>query len=109
MECKIAVISGDGIGPEIVREARKVLDVVAAKYGHTFNYTEVLMGGASIDVHGVPLTEEAIETAKMSDAVLMGSIGGDAKTSTWYKLTPDKRTEAGLLKIRKSLNLFANL
>ena len=109
MECKIAVISGDGIGPEIVREARKVLDVVAARYGHTFNYTEVLMGGASIDVHGVPLTEEAIETAKMSDAVLMGSIGGDAKTSPWYKLTPDKRPEAGLLKIRKSLNLFANL
>ena len=109
MECKIAVISGDGIGPEIVREAKKVLDAVAAKYGHTFNYTEVLMGGASIDVHGVPLTEEAIETAKASDAVLMGSIGGDAKTSPWYKLTPDKRPEAGLLKIRKALNLFANL
>lgn len=109
MECKIAVISGDGIGPEIVREAKKVLDVVAEKYGHTFNYTEVLMGGASIDVHGIPLTDEAIETAKASDAVLMGSIGGDAKTSPWYKLTPDKRPEAGLLKIRKALNLFANL
>ena len=73
MECKIAVISGDGIGPEIVREAKKVLDAVAAKYGHTFNYTDVLMGGASIDVHGIPLTDEAIETAKSSDAVLMGS------------------------------------
>ena len=109
MECKIAVISGDGIGPEIVREAKKVLDVVAEKYGHTFNYTEVLMGGASIDVHGVPLTDEAIETAKASDAVLMGSIGGDAKTSPWYKLEPSKRPEAGLLKIRKALNLFANL
>ena len=109
MECKIAVISGDGIGPEIVREAKKVLDVVADKYGHTFNYTDVLMGGASIDVHGIPLTDEAIETAKASDAVLMGSIGGDAKTSPWYKLTPDKRPEAGLLKIRKALNLFANL
>ncbi len=109
MECKIAVISGDGIGPEIVREAKKVLDVVADKYGHTFNYTDVLMGGASIDVHGVPLTDEAIETAKASDAVLMGSIGGDAKTSPWYKLSPDKRPEAGLLKIRKALNLFANL
>ena len=109
MECKIAVISGDGIGPEIVREAKKVLDVVADKYGHTFNYTDVLMGGASIDVHGVPLTDEAIETAKASDAVLMGSIGGDAKVSPWYKLTPDKRPEAGLLKIRKALNLFANL
>ena len=109
MECKIAVISGDGIGPEIVREAKKVLDVAADKYGHTFNYTEVLMGGASIDVHGVPLTDEAIETAKASDAVLMGSIGGDAKTSPWYKLEPSKRPEAGLLKIRKALNLFANL
>ena len=109
MECKIAVISGDGIGPEIVREAKKVLDVVAEKYGHTFNYTDVLMGGASIDVHGVPLTDEAIETAKASDAVLMGSIGGDAKVSPWYKLEPSKRPEAGLLKIRKELNLFANL
>ena len=109
MECKIAVISGDGIGPEIVREAKKVLDVVAEKYGHTFNYTEVLMGGASIDVHGIPLTDEAIETAKASDAVLMGSIGGDAKTSPWYKLEPSKRPEAGLLKIRKAFNLFANL
>ena len=109
MECKIAVISGDGIGPEIVREAKKVLDVVAEKYGHTFHYTEVLMGGASIDVHGVPLTDEAIETAKSSDAVLMGSIGGDAKTSPWYQLEPSKRPEAGLLKIRKALNLFANL
>ena len=109
MECKIAVISGDGIGPEIVREAKKVLDVVAEKYGHTFNYTEVLMGGASIDIHGVPLTDEAIETAKANDAVLMGAIGGDAKTSPWYKLEPSKRPEAGLLKIRKELNLFANL
>ncbi len=109
MECKIAVISGDGIGPEIVREAKKVLDVVADKFGHTFKYTEVLMGGASIDVHGIPLTDEAIDTCKASEAVLMGSIGGDAKTSPWYQLTPDKRPEAGLLKIRKALNLFANL
>ena len=69
----------------------------------------MLLGGASIDVHGVPLTEEAIATAKASDAVLMGSIGGDAKTSPWYKLEPSKRPEAGLLAIRKALNLFANL
>ncbi len=109
MECKIAVIAGDGIGPEIVGEARKVLDTVAEKFGHTLNYTEVLMGGASIDVHGIPLTDEAIAAAKASDAVLMGSIGGDAKTSPWYQLPPEKRPEAGLLKIRKSLNLFANL
>ena len=109
MNYKIALIPGDGIGPEIVREARKVLDAVCRKYDHTFTYSEVLLGGASIDVHGVPLTEEAVLEAKASDAVLMGSIGGDAKTSPWYQLEPSKRPEAGLLAIRKALNLFANL
>ena len=109
MSYNIAVIPGDGIGPEIVREAQKVLDAAGKKYGFELNYTEVLMGGASIDVHGVPLTDEAIATAKASDAVMMGSIGGDAKTSSWYKLAPNLRPEAGLLKIRKELNLFANL
>ena len=108
MEYKIALIPGDGIGPEIVAEAKKVLDRVCEKYSHKFSYTEVLLGGASIDAHGVPLTEEAIAQAKASDAVLMGSIGGDAKTSPWYKLEPSKRPEAGLLAIRKALNLFAN-
>ena len=109
MEYKIALIPGDGIGPEIVAEAKKVLDRVCEKYSHKFSYTEVLLGGASIDAHGVPLTEEAIAQAKASDAVLMGSIGGDAKTSPWYKLEPSKRPEAGLLAIHKALNLFANL
>ena len=109
MEYKIALIPGDGIGPEIVAEAKKVLDRVCEKYSHKFSYTEVFLGGASIDAHGVPLTEEAIAQAKASDAVLMGSIGGDAKTSPWYKLEPSKRPEAGLLAIRKALNLFANL
>lgn len=109
MNYKIAVIPGDGIGPEIVREAVKVLDAAGKKYGFQLDYTEVLMGGASIDVHGIPLTDEAIATAKSSNAVLMGSIGGDAATSPWYKLEPSKRPEAGLLKIRKELNLFANL
>ena len=109
MSLKIGVIKGDGIGPEIVAEAKKVLDRVCEKYSHKFSYTEVLLGGASIDAHGVPLTEEAIAQAKASDAVLMGSIGGDAKTSPWYKLEPSKRPEAGLLAIRKALNLFANL
>ena len=109
MEYKIALIPGDGLGPEIVAEAKKVLDRVCEKYSHKFSYTEVLLGGASIDAHGVPLTEEAIAQAKASDAVLMGSIGGDAKTSPWYKLEPSKRPEAGLLAIRKALNLFANL
>ena len=109
MNLNLAVISGDGIGPEVVREARKVLDRIAEKYGHEIAYIDLLMGGASIDVHGVPLTDETIELAKKSDAVLMGSIGGNAATSPWYKLPADRRPEAGLLKLRKSLNLFANL
>ena len=109
MKLKIGVIKGDGIGPEVVNEAMKVLDKVGVVYGHEFDYTQLLMGGASIDTYGVPLTDETIELAKNSDAVLLGSIGGDAKTSPWYKLEPSKRPEAGLLKIRKALNLFANL
>ena len=109
MVLRIGVIKGDGIGPEIVTEAMKVLDQVAKVYGHTCDYTQLLMGGASIDVHGVPLTDETVAEAKKCDAVLMGSIGGDAKTSPWYQLEPSKRPEAGLLRIRKELNLFANL
>ncbi len=109
MEFNIAVIRGDGIGPEIVNEAVKVLDQVAKKFNHQFHYTDVLLGGASIDATGVPLTDEAIETCKVSDAVLMGSIGGDTTTSPWYKLPPQLRPEAGLLKIRKALGLFANV
>ena len=109
MNCRVGVISGDGIGPEIVTEAKKVLDEIGKKYGHTFEYTDILMGGCSIDATGVPLTDEAIETALASDAVLMGSIGGNTSTSPWYKLPPELRPEAGLLKLRKSLNLFANL
>ena len=109
MNKNIAVIKGDGIGPEIVTEAMKVLDKVAEVYGHSFNYEQLLMGGASIDVNGVPLTDKTIERCKASDAVLMGSIGGDTNTSPWYKLPPEKRPEAGLLGIRKALGLFANL
>ena len=109
MKLNIACIKGDGIGPEIVTQAQKVLNRVAQCYGHELLYTDVLMGGASIDACGVPLTDEAIEAAKASDAVLMGSIGGNTTTSPWYKLAPELRPEAGLLKLRKSLNLFANL
>lgn len=109
MNKKIAVIKGDGIGPEIVTEAMKVLDNVAEKYGHKFDYTQLLMGGCSIDANGVPLTDETIAECKASDAVLMGSIGGNTTTSPWYKLPADLRPEAGLLKIRKELGLFANL
>ena len=109
MSLKIGVIKGDGIGPEIVTEAMKVLDKAGEVYEFDCSYEQLLLGGASIDVHGVPLTDETVAKAKACDAVLMGSIGGDAKTSPWYKLEPSKRPEAGLLKIRKELNLFANL
>ena len=109
MKMNLGVIKGDGIGPEIVDEAMKVLDKISEVYDHECIYSQLLMGGASIDVNGVPLTDETIQMAKECDAVLMGSIGGDARTSPWYKLEPSKRPEAGLLKIRKELNLFANL
>ncbi len=109
MEKKITVIKGDGIGPEIVTEAQKVLDKVGEKFGHKFIYTDILMGGCSIDKYGEPLTDEAVETARNSDAVLLGAIGGNTSTSPWYKLAPNLRPEAGLLKIRKELGLFANL
>lgn len=109
MEYKITVIPGDGIGPEIVQEAKKVLDRVGSIYGHTFHYTEVLMGGCSIDAYGVPLTEEALETAKKSDSVLLGAVGGNVGNSRWYDVAPNLRPEAGLLAIRKGLGLFANI
>ena len=109
MGYKITLIPGDGIGPEIVREARKVLDAVGKKYGHEFDYTEILMGGCSIDAYGVPLTEEAVNTAKASDAVLLGAVGGNVGNSKWYDVAPNLRPEAGLLKIRKDLELFANI
>ncbi|SCW47978.1 3-isopropylmalate dehydrogenase [Eubacterium ruminantium] len=109
MICNLAVIKGDGIGPEVVTEAMKVLDKVGEKFGHTFNYEQILMGGCSIDATGEPLTDEAVAIAKSKDAVLLGSIGGNTQTSPWYKLPPEKRPEAGLLKIRKELELFANL
>lgn len=109
MNCKITTIPGDGIGPEIVREACRVLDRAGQVFGHTFTYTEVLMGGCSIDKYGVPLTEEALETAKNSDAVLLGAVGGNVGNSRWYDVAPNLRPEAGLLAIRKGLNLFANI
>ena len=109
MESRITLIPGDGIGPEIVTEAVKVLNKVADKYGHKFNYTKILMGGCSIDEYGVPLTDEAVATAKASDAVLLGAVGGNVGNSRWYDVAPNLRPEAGLLKIRKELGLFANL
>ncbi|MGX8715510.1 MAG: 3-isopropylmalate dehydrogenase [Lachnospiraceae bacterium] len=109
MKKKVALIPGDGIGPEIVREAKKVLDRVCEKYGHTFEYKELLMGGCSIDAYGKPLTEETLEAAKASDSVLLGAVGGNVGNSRWYDLAPHLRPEAGLLAIRKGLGLFCNM
>ncbi len=102
---KIAVIKGDGIGPEIVTEAQKVLDRIAEVYGHTFEYTDVLMGGCAIDATGEPLPKETVEICLKSDSVLLGAVGGHK----WDDLPGDKRPEAGLLGIRGALKLFANI
>ena len=109
MEYRIAAISGDGIGPEIVAEAKKVLNAVGKKYGHRFVFTDVLMGGCSIDAYGKPLTDEVLEICRNSDAVLLGAIGGNVGQSDWYRRPPQERPEAGLLALRKGLGLFANL
>lgn len=105
MTKNIAVIKGDGIGPEIVTEAMKVLDKVAEKFGHTFNYSEVLMGGCAIDAAGEPLPKETVETCLKSDSVLLGAVGGPK----WDKGEGKARPEAGLLGIRSALKLFANI
>ncbi|MBQ7678535.1 MAG: 3-isopropylmalate dehydrogenase [Butyrivibrio sp.] len=109
MRLNITSIPGDGIGPEVVTEAKKVLQRVGEVYDHEPVFTDVLMGGCAIDAVGEPLPQETIDAAKAADAVLMGSIGGNTTTSPWYKLPPEKRPEAGLLGIRKALGLFANL
>ena len=105
MEKKIAVIKGDGIGPEIVDEAIKALQKTAEVFGHKFEYRYVLMGGCAIDETGVPLPEETVEICKNSDSVLLGAVGGPK----WDKGKGSARPEAGLLGIRKALGLFANL
>ena len=105
MNKNIAVIKGDGIGPEIVTEALKVLNKVGEKYGHTFNCTDVLMGGCAIDATGVPLPQETIDTCLASDSVLLGAVGG----KKWDNLPGNLRPEAGLLGIRGALKLFANI
>lgn len=109
MNYNIAVIPGDGIGPEIILEAIKVLNSVGDRFGHQFNYTEMLMGGVSIDKTGQPLTNEALDIAKASDSVLLGAVGGDVGKTNWYSLPTHLRPEAGLLKIRKELGLYTNI
>ncbi len=105
MKYNIAVIPGDGIGPEVINEAIKVLDAAGKKYGHEFNYTKLPAGGAAIDATGKCLPQETVDTAKKSDAVLLGAVGGPK----WDSLPGDKRPERALLGIRKELGLFANL
>ena len=105
MNKKITVLPGDGIGPEIVAEAVKVLNKVADKFGHSFDYTYVDIGGCSIDKFGVPITDEGMEKCKESDSVLLGAVGGPK----WDNCDPAIRPEKALLKVRKELNLFANL
>ena len=101
----ITVLAGDGIGPEIVKEAIKVLDKIGEKYGHTFNYTPVDIGGCSIDKYGVPITDEGMAKCKAADSVLLGAVGGPK----WDNCPPAIRPEKALLAVRKELGLFANL
>ena len=105
MQKNIAVIRGDGIGPEIVSEALRVLRAVSDRYGHSFSYSEVLMGGAAIDAEGVALPEETLTVCLGSDAVLLGAVGGPK----WESLPGNQRPETGLLALRKGMGLYANL
>lgn len=105
MEYKIAVLKGDGIGPEIITEAIKVLDKVAEKYGHKFVYQRGYLGGESIDKYGVPYSEETSRICRNSDAILLGAVGGPK----WNEIEADKRPEKGLLAIRKELAVYTNL
>ena len=105
MKYKVAVIKGDGIGPEIVNEAIRVLDAVGKKYSHEFEYRPVLMGGCAIDETGVPLPDKTVKVCKESDAVLLGAVGGPK----WDTLPGHLRPEKGLLGIRSALGLYANL
>jgi 3-isopropylmalate dehydrogenase len=105
MEFNITLLPGDGIGPEVVSEAVRVLDVIAEKCGHTFHYKERLMGGCSIDQYGSSLTDETLADCKSADAVLLGAVGGPK----WDDPKAKDRPERGLLKLRKELGVFANL
>ena len=104
MNKNIAVIKGDGIGPEIVEQAVKVLDKIGEIYGHTFNYTEVDMGGCAIDKWGDPLPQEMLEKCLASDSVLLGAVGGNK----WNDVPGDKRPEKGLLRLRAGMGVYSN-
>jgi 3-isopropylmalate dehydrogenase len=105
LEARIVVVAGDGIGPEVTREARRVLEAVAPRHGLKLQFAEELIGGASIDAHGTPLRDEVVALAQQSRAVLLGAVGGPK----WDAMPVDRRPEKGLLRIRKELGLYANL
>lgn len=105
MNKKITIIKGDGIGPEIVTQAMRVLDVIAEKYGHTFEYQEINAGGNAIDIYGVPLPEESLAKCLDCDSVLLGAVGGPK----WDHVEPARRPEKALLAIRKAMGLYSNL
>ena len=105
MQAKITLLPGDGVGPEVVTEGVKVMNAVAQKYNHTFDFTEALIGGIAIDETGNPLPDESIDQCTAADAVLLGAVGGPK----WDDPTAAVRPEQGLLKIRKALGLFANI
>jgi len=105
MKLKIAVLAGDGIGPEVTAAATRLLQAVAERGGHTFEFAEHAIGGAAIRQHGTPLPAATLDCALDSDAVLLGAVGGNE----WNSLAPDKRPEAGLLQLRQALGGFANL
>ena len=105
MTYNIALLKGDGIGPEIVESAVRVLEVVAKKYGHTFNFTPYDIGGVAIDKYGIPLPEETVKGCLDSDSVLLGAVGGPK----WDSLPGNIRPEKALLGIRSKMELFTNL
>ena len=105
MNFNILLLPGDGIGPDVVHEAVRVLDVIASKYNHTFNYTERLMGGCSIDKYGISLTDETLADCQSADAILFGAVGGPK----WDDPNAKDRPERGLLRLRKGLGVFANM
>ena len=105
MNKTIAIIKGDGIGPEIVTEAMGILDVVAAKFGHTFTYVDAPMGGNAIDKFGVPLPDSSLATCRNADSVLLGAVGGPK----WDNQPAANRPERGLLKLREGMGLYTNV
>ena len=105
MNKTIAIIKGDGIGPEIVTEAMGVLDAVAAKFGHTFTYVDAPMGGTAIDKFGVPLPDSSLQTCRNADSVLLGAVGGPK----WDNQPAANRPERGLLKLREGMGLYTNV